>query len=136
MPIVFSILLFCNAVFAAESVSQQTYTHLNKPFQLDRRLKSKVATVGTESKIIDFARTSDLSKQNAKVEKAFEVLKKEFLTELEKKFTKEEISYLNKMFSHSLMNRLVEFQNEFADSDKYNKLIQETLKKDSPAAIK
>ena len=136
MQLIFLIFLISSSAFAAESVSQQAYSNLNKPFLLDRRLKSKIATIATENKILDFTKVSELIKQNAKIEKAFEVLKKQFMADLEKKFSKEEIAYLNKTFSHSLLVRLVDFQNNFTESEKNNKLILETLKKDTAAASK
>ena len=125
----FLIILFANAGYGVESISQQTYSNLNSAFNLDQKLKSKVANVGIEGKVLNFSNGDDVKKNESKVDKGFLALKSEFTTKLEKNFTKDELAYLNKVFSHPLLSRLIKFQNDFSATSKNDKLILDALKK-------
>jgi len=124
----FLIILSANAGYGVESISQQTYSNLNSAFNLDQKLKSKVANVGIQGKILNFS-NGDVKKNESKVDKGFLALKSEFTTKLEKNFTKDELAYLDKVFSHPLLSRLIKFQNDFSATSKNDKLILDALKK-------
>lgn len=141
MHVILFFLLLNSTVLAATPEVEQTYTALNKVFNIDRNLRSKVSTAAIQSKMFDFTKGSLTAEQQQKLDHGYDYLKKDWSTQFEKKFTKKEIAYIKTLFSHPLLVRLIKFEDEFLkpDEKKDKLLIAEVIKevpKETPAKKK
>lgn len=137
MHVIIFMFLLNSPVMAAPSEVDQTYTSLNKVFNIDRNLRSKVSTVAIESKMFDFTKGSLTDDQQKKLDLGYDFMKKEWATDFEKKFSKQEIAYIKTLFSHPLLVRLIKFEDDFLKKDeKRDKLLMAEITKEIVAPKK
>jgi hypothetical protein len=134
MPIII-ILLFSSVVFGATKHPDATFKILDKPFNLERNLKSKVVGLGVHSKVLDLSSEKTMDMQNKKITAGYKLLKDEWMTEFKTKFSKEEIAYMETLFAHPLLMRFIQFQNNFLASEAKNSVVIEELKKNPVPSV-